>query len=155
RFAIGSGPKADPTEPVAYHLRGAVEGRGARVHRGEAGAGLLEARVAEVAARLPLIGDADLRDLLLREEVLDEGVDPEVGMLRSWREESMESLQIRHYSRRARAILYLVSAFVSAPTAGLIIWAVLNRRGDPESRALGRQCGIISLIAGGLGLSFF
>jgi len=66
----------------------------------------------------------------------------------------MEMMERRRYSGRVRAVLYLVSAFVSAPTSGLIIWAVLHRRGDPESRELGRRCGIISLVAGAIGLTF-
>jgi hypothetical protein len=57
------------------------------------------------------------------------------------------------YGPRARWALYLASAFVSAPSSGLIIWAILHRRGDAESRALGRRCGIISLTAGACGFA--
>jgi hypothetical protein len=64
-------------------------------------------------------------------------------------------MERRRYGGRVRAVLYLVSASVSAPTSGLIIWAVLHRRGDPESRELGRRCGILSLVAGAIGLTFF
>jgi hypothetical protein len=61
----------------------------------------------------------------------------------------------RAYSTRARILLYLTSACVSAPSSGLVIWAILHRRGDPASRELGRQCGLISLAAGAIGLTIF
>jgi hypothetical protein len=50
------------------------------------------------------------------------------------------------YGTGIRWILYLVSALVSVPTAGLIIWLVLSRQPDLESKALGRRCGIIALV---------
>jgi hypothetical protein len=52
----------------------------------------------------------------------------------------------QQYSSGIRWLLYLVSIFISAPISGIIIWVVLNSRGDPESKALGRRCGIISII---------
>jgi hypothetical protein len=53
----------------------------------------------------------------------------------------------QQYSQGIRWVLYLVSIFISAPISGIIIWVVLNGRGDPESKELGRRCGIISIIA--------
>jgi hypothetical protein len=52
----------------------------------------------------------------------------------------------QQYGGGIRWLLYLVSIFISAPISGIVIWVVLNSRGDPESKALGRRCGIISII---------
>jgi hypothetical protein len=57
----------------------------------------------------------------------------------------MLTAEAPRYSTGVRWVLYLVSALVSAPVSGLIIWLVLAMQPDAESKALGRRCGIISL----------
>src|SRR6266567_2661026 len=69
---------------------------------------------------------------------------PEVRTLVSFAfSRGMMSLQ---YSSNIRWLLYLICVLIAPPISGAAMLIVLNGRGDPESRALGRRC----LLASGL-----
>ena len=49
------------------------------------------------------------------------------------------------YPSRLRWLLFLACLLIAPPISGIAVATVLRGRGDPESRAIGRQCLVVSV----------